>query len=184
MLGCSFLFESPKNFDCIEEPDVPGVLLPEKMSPIPSSIPIQSSLLASNDQVENDILSSIFGNPNEIHSPMFEQFPVEESNQSTQVNARRRSTRSRKRPRLCHFLLELLADPEQYSSIVEWVDRENGVFKFLNSSAVASQWGKRRDKPNMKYENFARSLRTYIAKGIMTKPRSRLVYRFVNKHFE
>lgn len=85
------------------------------------------------------------------------------------------------RPRLCHFLLELLANPQQYSDVVEWVDKEKGVFKFLNSSEVASQWGRRRNKPHMKYENFARSLRTYIAKGILTKPRSKLVYRFTNK---
>ncbi|CAB4003498.1 SAM pointed domain-containing Ets transcription factor [Paramuricea clavata] len=85
------------------------------------------------------------------------------------------------RPRLCHFLLELLANPAKYSDIVEWVDQDNGVFKFLNSSEVASQWGRRRNKPHMKYENFARSLRTYIAKGILTKPRSKLVYRFTSQ---
>lgn len=85
------------------------------------------------------------------------------------------------RPRLCHFLFELLANPAQYSDIIEWVDREKGVFKFLNSAEVASQWGRRRNKPHMKYENFARSLRTYIAKGILTKPRSKLVYRFTSK---
>ena len=85
------------------------------------------------------------------------------------------------RPRLCHFLLELLADPAQYSDIIEWVDQEKGVFKFLNSSEVAKQWGRRRNKPLMKYENFARSLRTYIAKGILTKPRSKLVYRFTSQ---
>ena len=87
------------------------------------------------------------------------------------------------RPRLCHFLLELLANPAQYSDIIEWVDKEKGVFKFLNSAEVASNWGRRRNKPHMKYENFARSLRTYIAKGILTKPRSKLVYRFTNKFY-
>ena len=85
------------------------------------------------------------------------------------------------RPRLCHFLFELLANPAQYSGIIEWVDKDQGVFKFLNSAEVASQWGRRRNKPHMKYENFARSLRTYIAKGILTKPRSKLVYRFTSK---
>jgi hypothetical protein len=85
------------------------------------------------------------------------------------------------RPRLCHFLLELLGNPAKYSAIIEWVDQEQGVFKFLNSSEVASQWGRRRNKPHMKYENFARSLRTYIAKGILTKPRSKLVYRFTSQ---
>ena len=87
------------------------------------------------------------------------------------------------RPRLCHFLLELLANPAQYSDIIEWVDKEKGVFKFLNSAEVASNWGRRRNKPHMKYENFARSLRTYIAKGILTKPRSKLVYRFTSNFY-
>ena len=85
------------------------------------------------------------------------------------------------RPRLCHFLVELLANPSKYSKIIEWVDQNNGVFKFLDSAEVASEWGRRRNKPHMKYENFARSLRTYIAKGILTKPRSKLVYRFTSK---
>lgn len=84
------------------------------------------------------------------------------------------------RPRLCQFLLELLSNPEKYSHLIEWVDKERGVFKFLNSSRVAQEWGERRNKPRMKYENFARSLRTYIAKGILTKPRSKLVYKFAS----
>lgn len=84
------------------------------------------------------------------------------------------------RPRLCQFLIELLSHPEKYSHLIEWVDKERGVFKFLNSSRVAQEWGERRNKPRMKYENFARSLRTYIAKGILTKPRSKLVYRFAS----
>lgn len=82
------------------------------------------------------------------------------------------------RPRMCQFLLELLNEPDKYSNLIEWLDKEKGVFKFLNSSRVAQEWGTRRNKPRMKYENFARSLRTYIAKGILTKPRSKLVYRF------
>ena len=85
------------------------------------------------------------------------------------------------RPRLCQFLIELLNNPDKYNYMIEWLDKEKGVFKFLNSGEVARMWGTRRNKPHMKYENFARSLRTYIAKGILTKPRSKLVYRFANK---
>ncbi|KAK3738672.1 hypothetical protein QZH41_000717 [Actinostola sp. cb2023] len=87
------------------------------------------------------------------------------------------------RPRLCQFLLELLDNPDKFSNLIEWLDKEKGIFKFLNSSSVAQEWGARRNKPKMKYENFARSLRTYIAKGILTKPRSKLVYRFTSISF-
>lgn len=82
------------------------------------------------------------------------------------------------RPRLCQFLLELLNNPDKYGYMIDWIDKEKGVFKFINSSEVARLWGRRRNKPSMKYENFARSLRTYIAKGILAKPRSKLVYQF------
>ena len=82
------------------------------------------------------------------------------------------------RPRLCQFLYELLSMPEKYSRIVEWLDENQGVFKFVNSSEVAQMWGRRRNKPHMKYENFARSLRTYISRGILHKPRNKLVYQF------
>ena len=82
------------------------------------------------------------------------------------------------RPRLCQYLLELLGQPDKYSYVIDWIDKEKGVFKFINSSEVARLWGRSRNKPSMKYENFARSLRTYIAKGILIKPRRKLVYQF------
>ena len=82
------------------------------------------------------------------------------------------------RPRLCQYLWELLQQPDKYSYMIDWIDKETGVFKFINSSEVARMWGRRRNKPSMKYDNFARSLRTYIAKGILLKPPSKLVYQF------
>jgi hypothetical protein len=165
---------------------------PRDLSPLSNNnIPLNSMLVkpsafSMRNPVPQSLPSPLYDSaPTQVSTPLADQFPKVgrsslkhcRSSHSSPSGSRTR----RKRPRLCHFLLELLADPEHYSNIVEWVDRENGVFKFLNSSEVASQWGKRRDKPNMKYENFARSLRTYIAKGIMTKPRSRLVYRFTKQ---
>ena len=97
-----------------------------------------------------------------------------------QFTLRRHKTAFKKsgRPRLCQYLLELLQQPDKYSYMIDWIDKEKGVFKFINSSEVARMWGRRRNKPSMKYENFARSLRTYIAKGILIKPPSKLVYQF------
>lgn len=83
------------------------------------------------------------------------------------------------KPRLYNFLLELLHDSSY--TCIEWVNEPEGIFKFLESAEVARLWGQRKNKPNMKYENFARSLRTYIAKGILMKPRNKLVYQFTAK---
>ena len=92
------------------------------------------------------------------------------------------STKSGK-PRLYRFLKDILNDPKQFPCI-EWVNRSTGTFKFLDSSEVARLWGFRKNKPAMKYENFARSLRTYIAKGILKKPRNKLVYCFAQPESE
>ena len=92
------------------------------------------------------------------------------------------STKSGK-PRLYRFLKDILNDPKQYPCI-EWVNKSTGTFKFLDSSEVARLWGFRKNKPAMKYENFARSLRTYIAKGILKKPRNKLVYSFAQPDSE
>lgn len=176
--------EYPENTRCQQESTPRGTL--NNIPSNPANVPVKPAIFPTYDQIQNNITSQQYDSSQfEISAPSYNQFSkvdysLPRPRQPSQMNPPKTRAR-RKRPRLCHFLLELLANPQQYSNIVEWVDQENGVFKFLNSSEVASQWGRRRDKPNMKYENFARSLRTYIAKGIMTKPRSKLVYKFTNK---
>ena len=104
-----------------------------------------------------------------------------EKMQTVQVRSKsnRRSRKTKKKspgkPRLYNFLCEML---HERNPCMEWVDKSSGIFKFLDSSRVAHLWGRRKNKPNMPYENFARSLRTYIKKGFLTKPKNKLVYRF------
>ena len=82
-------------------------------------------------------------------------------------------------PRLYRFLLELLDQPDKYPCI-KWINKEQRMFKFYDSEYVARLWGRRKNRPNMKYENFARSLRCYKERGILQKPRQKLVYQFAN----
>ena len=84
---------------------------------------------------------------------------------------------SKRGPRLYMFLVELLQDPEKYCCI-EWLNKDARIFKFTDSNRVASLWGLRKNKANMKFENFARSLRCYKTRGILKKPRQKLVYQF------
>lgn len=115
------------------------------------------------------VLSSRSGEPSAFREPDTKKFALHRHKTAFKKSGR---------PRLCQYLLELLQQPDKYSYMIDWIDKEKGVFKFINSSEVARMWGRRRNKPSMKYENFARSLRTYIAKGILIKPRSKLVYQF------
>jgi len=68
---------------------------------------------------------------------------------------RRRRQRQRQ---LWQFLLEILSD-DKYSSIIHWVQRDEGVFRFVQPKSVAQLWGKRRRRQNMTYEHLSRAMR-------------------------
>jgi len=180
----------------VEETDVyqlnPSTMDSEKHARFLQTIKQQTN---SSHQKQQDTLSIQLTPPptpssdyGEIPSPMsdIESKPnlpktTPQKKQQSQAQTKKKprkqySTKSGK-PRLYKFLREILDDPTTYPCI-EWEDKLNGRFKFLDSSEVARLWGFRKNKPAMKYENFARSLRTYIAKGILKKPRNKLVYCF------
>lgn len=60
--------------------------------------------------------------------------------------------------------------------MIDWIDKEKGVFKFINFSEVVCLWGNCCNKFFMKYENFVCFLCIYIVKGIFVKFCSKLVY--------
>ncbi len=81
---------------------------------------------------------------------------------------------------LWQFVKELLNQPHLYQNCIMWVDRERGIFKIVDSTRVATLWGKRKNRPAMNYDKLSRSLRQYYKKGIMKKTErtQRLVYQF------
>ena len=89
------------------------------------------------------------------------------------------STRYSNIVQLWQFVKELLSQP-QHSGCIYWIDRDQGIFKIIDSVKVAQLWGKRKNRPAMDFEKLSRSLRQYYKKGIMkkTKRPERLVYQF------
>ena len=85
---------------------------------------------------------------------------------------------------LWQFVKELLLQPQLYSASIHWVDREQGIFKIVDSNRVATLWGKRKNRPAMNYDKLSRSLRQYYKKGIMKKTErtQRLVYQFCHPY--
>ena len=80
---------------------------------------------------------------------------------------------------LWEFFLELLLDPDHYSHLITWVDREAGEFKIIDSEVVSVIWGLLKNKTGMKYDHMSRSIRYYYGKGILDKvPDKQLVYKF------
>ena len=80
---------------------------------------------------------------------------------------------------LWQFVKELL-NQSQHSGCIHWVDRDQGIFKIVDSVRVAELWGKRKNRPAMNFDKLSRSLRQYYKKGIMKKTSrpQRLVYQF------
>ena len=82
---------------------------------------------------------------------------------------------------LWQFLYALLTDSEhKHPELIEWTcNREEREFRFLEPEAIAVWWGHHKNKPNMNYDKFSRSLRYYYDKGILKKIQGeRFVYRF------
>ncbi|XP_071099349.1 ETS homologous factor-like isoform X3 [Haliotis cracherodii] len=61
---------------------------------------------------------------------------------------------------LWEFIRDLLKDPKFNGSIIQWENRDEGVFRVVKSSEVATLWGqKKKNKKEMTYEKMSRSMR-------------------------
>ncbi|XP_071099942.1 ETS homologous factor-like [Haliotis cracherodii] len=75
------------------------------------------------------------------------------------VSPRKRITSTSKGNHLWEFIRDLLKDPNLNPSLLKWEDKESGVFKFVQSEAVASMWGRKKNNPGMTYEKLSRAMR-------------------------
>lgn len=60
---------------------------------------------------------------------------------------------------LWEFVRDLLLSPEENCGILEWEDREQGIFRVVKSEALAKMWGQRKKNDRMTYEKLSRALR-------------------------
>nr|XP_009933554.1 PREDICTED: ETS-related transcription factor Elf-5 [Opisthocomus hoazin] len=79
---------------------------------------------------------------------------------------------------LWEFVRDLLLSPEENCGILEWEDREQGIFRVVKSEALAKMWGQKKKNDSMTYEKLSRALRYYYKTGILERVDKRLVYKF------
>lgn len=60
---------------------------------------------------------------------------------------------------LWEFIRDLLKSESYCPKFIRWEDREAGVFRFVNSEAVANMWGRKKNNPQMTYEKLSRAMR-------------------------
>jgi hypothetical protein len=76
----------------------------------------------------------------------------------------------------------LLNNPEKkHRDLIEWTtNKSEKEFRLIEPESIAIWWGDHKNKPDMTYDKFSRSLRYYYDKGILKKiPGERFVYRFL-----
>uniref|UniRef100_UPI0037E96832 ETS-related transcription factor Elf-3 n=1 Tax=Semicossyphus pulcher TaxID=241346 RepID=UPI0037E96832 len=80
---------------------------------------------------------------------------------------------------LWEFIRDILIHPEKHQGLMKWEDRQEGVFKFLKSEAVAQMWGQKKKNSSMTYEKLSRAMRYYYKRDILERVDGRrLVYKF------
>lgn len=72
---------------------------------------------------------------------------------------RSRNKSSKTGNHLWEFVRDLLRDPKFNPRLLKWEDKENGVFRFVQSEQVAQLWGEKKNNPHMTYEKLSRAMR-------------------------
>ncbi|XP_014388883.1 PREDICTED: ETS-related transcription factor Elf-3, partial [Myotis brandtii] len=91
----------------------------------------------------------------------------------------RKSKHAPRGTHLWEFIRDLLLHPELNQGLMKWENRQEGVFKFLRSEAVAQLWGQKKKNSSMTYEKLSRAIRYYYKREILERVDGRrLVYKF------
>ncbi|XP_064083703.1 ETS homologous factor-like [Macrobrachium nipponense] len=85
-----------------------------------------------------------------------------------QVPLKQDETKKKSRgPKNWEFVIGLLSDPRTNPSLIRWEDKTQATFRLVQPTAIAQMWGRRTNKPNLTYDNFARGLRYHYTTGAL-----------------
>nr|CDS27333.1 ETS transcription factor Elf 1 [Hymenolepis microstoma] len=89
--------------------------------------------------------------------------------------------KNRNTPVLWQFLLMCLSNNQCNPNLIEWISKENLIFRLNNVNTLASIWGQIKKRPRMNADHFKRSLRSYYSRNILRRIEgSPDTYQFIN----
>lgn len=83
----------------------------------------------------------------------------EEGSERKKGNRGRKVGQSSKGNHLWEFIRDLLKNSNFNPTLLRWEDKEAGVFRFVQSEAVAQMWGRQKNNTTMTYEKLSRAMR-------------------------
>ncbi|KAK2496330.1 hypothetical protein MC885_005217 [Smutsia gigantea] len=105
--------------------------------------------------------------------------PRKMSRESRECLEAKKSKHAPRGTHLWEFIRDILIHPELNGGLLKWENRQEGVFKFLRSEAVAQLWGQKKKNSSMTYEKLSRAMRYYYKREILERVDGRrLVYKF------
>ncbi|KAL4225510.1 hypothetical protein ACF0H5_016199 [Mactra antiquata] len=138
----------------------------ESLSDASESIDIYHKM-QRNDSTGSDVLSDDDYSQLTIGTTENDQRPTKKKTQSKRKPSDQQKPQNRGRKpgqiskgnHLWEFIRDLLKDPKYNPHLLRWEEKETGVFRFVQSEAVAQMWGRKKNNPGMTYEKLSRAMR-------------------------
>ncbi|XP_064600485.1 ETS homologous factor-like [Liolophura sinensis] len=111
------------------------------------------SCLPTKYRCHTNSLSSICSDVSEDSEVAYPTPPKKQNNRG------RPAGQASKGNHLWEFIRDTLKDPKFNPTLIKWEDKKEGVFRFVQSEAVAQMWGRKKNNKCMTYEKLSRAMR-------------------------
>ncbi|XP_076330792.1 uncharacterized protein LOC143236415 [Tachypleus tridentatus] len=112
-------------------------------------------------------------------SPVIKQQGTRRRGRPPKTKPKHRNRQGKGLGKLWEFIRDLLLHPSYNPAYIRWEQREEGIFKFVQSEKVAKMWGDRKHNTKMTYEKLSRAMRYYYKSQVFLPVfGQRLVYKF------